>query len=155
MSEWPRGRRDCAASETERHGLSDELLVTFATKRATGHTLFGPRPEELFTPVPRDWLTRALIGILEWHQAKVLDPFHDHQGPYSILNACRAWRSAEQGICCSKTEGGDWVLARQPDNVLVRNALDMRASKNAQASTVEEVSAFLKIVKAKCRESLG
>jgi len=124
-------------------GGTSEHLILFQTCRDHGRTLFGPQADQLFAQVPRPLLLNALIGVLQWHQARILDPFHDPAGQYSVLNACRAWHYAEVGRLVSKSEGGAWVIAKEPQATLAWDALAIRQGASSRALPHEVISAFL------------
>jgi Domain of unknown function (DUF4111) len=54
----------------------------------------------------------------------------DAPGEYAVLNACRAWRFAVEGVLVSKVDGGEWALdrVRSPDQELIKTALDRQRS---------------------------
>lgn len=124
-------------------GNTSEHLILFQTCRDHGRTLFGSQADQLFAQVPRPLLLNALIGVLQWHQARILDPFHDPAGQYSVLNACRAWRYAEVGRLVSKSEGGAWVIAKEPQTTLARDALAIRRGEPSRPLEQEEIRSFL------------
>jgi hypothetical protein len=138
-------------TEIDKGGHTSEHLIVFAVCRDKGHPLYGPAPVEIFAPAPRNLLLRALISVLEWHRKKILDPFHDPLGQYSVLNACRAWRYAEEGELTSKSAGAEWVLSKEPENVLVKSALAIRQGKRTMPLDREEIDTFLSRILSICR----
>lgn len=92
----------CAAM----HGRDPDLAAHFAMARARGRALRGPRPEDVFAPVPRAALLESLRGDLAAGPAA--DP------TYFTLNLCRALAFARDGLLLSKAEGADWALPRLP-----------------------------------------
>ena len=113
-------------TEVEWFGRTSEVLIFLATCAAQAKTVFGADAQRVFKPVPRYSLLQAITDVLEWHQTKIGDDLHDPLCQYSVLNASRAWMFAEVEKLGSKSEGGEWVLARDPDNNLVKNALLVR-----------------------------
>lgn len=130
-------------TSVEKHGDTTEHLIVFATCRERSRTLLGPEANELFAPVPRHLLLTALIDVLKWHQGRILDSFHDPGGQYSVLNACRAWQCAKEGQLSSKTDGALWVLSKEPQNTLVRDALALRRGERSQPLNAMEIQRFL------------
>jgi hypothetical protein len=130
-------------TSVEKHGDTTEHLIVFATCRERSRALLGPEAKELFAPVPRHLLLTALIDVLNWHQGRILDPFHDPGGQYSVLNACRAWQYAKEGQLSSKTDGALWVLSKEPQNTLVRDALALRRGERSQPLNATEIQRFL------------
>ena len=98
------------------HPGDPDLPLHFAVCRQHGRALFGPPPRRLFAPVPRVWLLGAMARDLAWAR---------EQAPveYQVLNACRAWRFAEEDVLCSKLDGGRWARGRLDDPVLVDVAI--------------------------------
>jgi streptomycin 3"-adenylyltransferase len=127
----------------ETAGDTSEHLILFQTCRDQGRSLFGPQADQVFAQVPRPLLLNALVGVVEWHAARILDPFHDPAGQYSVLNACRAWHYAEEGRLVSKSEGARWGLANEPQNALLRDALAIRLGTASGPLAPEEISGFL------------
>lgn len=98
------------------------FLLDIAMGRETGKTLFGPKPGELFGPIPRLWVLEAILDSLNWHQQ------HELTSPNSVLNAARGWRYIETSQFGSKQAGAEWAL-QQPDcPPVVAQALEARRS---------------------------
>lgn len=68
--------------------------------------LHGPPWSEVFEPVSRDAVLRAIEEALEWQERE--DPL----GRSSVLNACRAWRWLETGDWVTKPEAARWLRER-------------------------------------------
>jgi streptomycin 3"-adenylyltransferase len=64
--------------------------------------------EQVFTPVPEPLVLAQLVEELHWAAAHA-------SGHYTVLNACRAWRYADDRTLVSKIGGGAWALARLPE----------------------------------------
>lgn len=139
----------------EKHGDTTEHLIVFAACREHSRALFGPEAKELFAPVPRHLLLNALIDVLKWHQGRILDSFHDPGGQYSVLNASRAWHYAKEGQLSSKTEGALWVLSKEPQNTLVRDALALRRGERSEPLNATEIQRFLVSVTEVLNENRG
>jgi streptomycin 3"-adenylyltransferase len=135
-------------TEVEYGGVYDELLLHFAICRKFGQTLYGLAPVDVFAVVPDERLKEILRKIIEWHRAYIFHPFHDPFGHYAVLNACRAWRFAEEKVLCSKTGGGEWLLVREPMQKVVKDALDIRSGKYNQKLDRISVERFLDLAKA-------
>jgi len=142
-------------NEIDLEGNTAEHLIVFSLCRVFGKTLLGPEAKDLFAVIPSNLLKDALIGVLRWHQTKILDPFHDPRGEYSVLNACRAWRYAEEGILCSKSEGAEWALRKEPNNEMVRNALSIRKGVDATTPQQHMINEFLEKVIAILKEKMS
>jgi Domain of unknown function (DUF4111) len=98
------------------HPGDPDLPLHFAVCGQHGHPLSGPQPRELFAPVPRAWLLRAMGRDLAW--ARQHAPVE-----YQVLNACRAWRFADEDLLCSKLDGGRWARGRLQDPAVVDAAI--------------------------------
>jgi Domain of unknown function (DUF4111) len=98
-------------------GASDpDLLPYFAVCRRSGLAVTGAPPERVFAEPPRDWLLQRAASELRW-------ALRHGSFAYRVLNACRAWRLLEDGVLCSKVEGGRWARRRLADPALVDAAL--------------------------------
>jgi len=113
----------------------EEPWFWFVMDRAIAHeravTITGPAPSELFAPMPRAWLIEALSGSIAWHRA------HRRLDSNSVLNACRAWRYAEEGVLTSKADGASWAVRRWREPSLIQGALRVRPSQLASADEAE------------------
>jgi hypothetical protein len=98
-------------------GATDpDLLLYFAVCRRSGLAVTGAPPERVFAEPPHDWLLERAASELRW--AVRNGSFADR-----VLNACRAWRLLEDGVLCSKVDGGRWARRRLVDPSLVDAAL--------------------------------
>src|SRR5262245_14960305 len=88
------------------HPGDPDLLLHFAVCREHGRRIGAGLPTRaVFGPVPRPWLLARLEAELTW-------ALRHATAEYQVLNACRAWRFAEEGVWCSKLDGGTWALHR-------------------------------------------
>ncbi|MCB9081832.1 MAG: DUF4111 domain-containing protein [Lewinellaceae bacterium] len=124
-------------------GRGTEMVIFLELCRRHGLTLFGPPPERLIASVAREYLLAAFQDMLEWHQTKVLDIFHDPRGQYSVLNACRVLAYVAEGQFLSKTAGGEWLLKQEPANAMVRQALTIRLGEANEDIDPDEITEFL------------
>ena len=132
-------------TEVEYGGVYEELLLEFAICSEFGQALYGPAPREVFAVVPPARLEAILRNVIEWHRKFLFHPFHDPLGHYAVLNACRAWRFAEENVLSSKTGGGEWVLARSPGQKVVGDALDIRLGRYSGKLDKLAVEQFLDV----------
>lgn len=102
------------------HPGDPDLVLRSESCRRDGVAVTGPPPAEIFGPVPRARLLRAvreeLDNALERSQTSAA----------AILNACRALRFATEGVLSTKEDAGAWALHRDPDDEAVRIALSQR-----------------------------
>jgi Domain of unknown function (DUF4111)/Nucleotidyltransferase domain len=107
-------------------GAGDEhwYAIDRAIIREHGLALFGPLPRELFAPLPRHSLLRLLSESVRWHEE------HDWaRADDAILNACRAWRFAAEGVWSSKPAAGEWARTRLDEPDVVSEALAVRSGE--------------------------
>jgi Domain of unknown function (DUF4111) len=83
---------------------------------------------------------------MAWHLA------HERATLYSVLNACRAWRFAEDDVLGSKLEGAAWARARWPDPGVIEAAVALRHGEDA-ALEGSSVDALLSAVTTRLREA--
>ena len=96
-----------------------------AIAHRSGVAISGAPARTVFADVPRSTLLEAMSESMAWHRA------HEGVSPYSVLNACRAWRYAAEGVLGSKLEGAAWVRARWHDPGLIDAALALRRGQDA------------------------
>lgn len=127
-----------AASEPSHWFVLDIAIV-----REHGLRLLGPPAEEVFAPIPRPWLLDALKDSLEWHV--------DHESllHYSVLNACRSWRYAEEGVWSSKEDAAEWARSRTEDPSIIDSALAIRRGDRSRYLGPAEVRSFVLDIKAR------
>jgi hypothetical protein len=103
------------ASEASSHWY----VIDRAILREHGRALFGPPAHELFAPIRRATLLRVLSESVRWHAEDEMRRDDD-----AVLNACRAWRFAVEGVWSSKLDAGSWAYTRLDDPDLVTHALE-------------------------------
>jgi hypothetical protein len=124
---------------------ADEPGFWYVLDRAVAHrsgvVISGPPAAEVFADVDRRTLLDAMHDSMAWHRA------HEKGSLYSVLNACRAWRFAEEDVLGSKLEGADWARRRWPDTAVIDAAVALRRGEPAvlDESAVDDLlSAVLK-----------
>jgi streptomycin 3"-adenylyltransferase len=103
----------------EGHPGDPDLVMHFAVLHEHGRALLGPAPATVFPAIPREMLLAAFRGELQW-ATKNGSP------SYQVLNACRAWRFADEGVLSSKTAGAEWARGRVDDPSPIDAALRHR-----------------------------
>lgn len=120
-----------------------ELGFWYVLDRAIAHrsgvVISGPPPRTVFADVPRASLLGAMYDSMMWHRG------HEKTTLYSVLNACRAWRFAEEDILGSKLEGAVWARDRWPEPGVIDAAVARRRGEDA-ALDGTAVSALLSAV---------
>lgn len=84
-----------------------------------------PPASSVFADVGRAQLLGAMRESMRWHRA------HERATLYSVLNAARAWRFAEEGVLGSKLEGADWARTRWTDVAVIDAAVALRRGRDA------------------------
>jgi Domain of unknown function (DUF4111) len=119
-----------------RHPGDPDLVLHFAVCHHHGHPLTGPPPRQVFAPIPRRWVLQGLARELAWAQ-------HHATAEYQVLNACRAWRFAEETLLCSKLDGGQWARTRVDDPAVIELAIARQHGQPVQPPDVSAVTAFV------------
>jgi hypothetical protein len=117
-----------------------------AIAHRSGVAISGPPPSTVFADVPRPPLLAAMSESMAWHRA------HEKATLYSVLNACRAWRFAEEDVLGSKLEGAAWARARWADPDVIDAAVALRRGQAASLDQVA-VDALLAMAAAQLREA--
>jgi Domain of unknown function (DUF4111) len=114
------------------------FIIDRSIARTHGMRLCGPQPEQLFAPLRRPWLLRALSESLSWHRA------YDHAGSNSVPNACRAWKYTAEATWSSKTRAAAWAKARAPElGSMLDLCLALRSGSGDQEPDREAVARIL------------
>jgi predicted nucleotidyltransferase len=82
------------------------FVLDRAIAEAHAVPLLGPPWRDLFPPVDRDDVLAALRESLDWHERE-----EPHEAN-AVLNACRAWKWAEDGEWVSKPKAATWLRAQ-------------------------------------------
>lgn len=101
-------------------GTDKDLAAHVTILRARGKTLFGEPIEAVFGEVsPEDYFDSIFYDVESAREDILRTPM------YVILNLCRVLAFREEGKILSKEEGGNWGLARLPEEYrpLVASAL--------------------------------
>jgi Domain of unknown function (DUF4111) len=101
------------------------FVIDLAVLRERGQALVGPPANTAFGSVPRERILDALEDVLAWHVAC------EAPSSASVLNACRAWRFAEERIWSSKAEAAAWLRGRHDEASLIDAALGARENGGA------------------------
>lgn len=108
-------------------------VIDRAILREHGRVLAGPRPEDLFAPIPRTMLLPALRDSLHWHETA-----GDARPDDAVLNGCRAWLYATEGRWSSKVDAAAWARLRVDDPELIEAAIAARrGGRRLESSRVE------------------
>jgi len=124
------------------------FLLDLSILRDHGRPLAGPPPRDLVGPIPRRAVLEALCDSLAWHEA------HEPALQQAVLNACRGWRFAEEGVWSSKDDAGTWARGRADDPATVAAALAVRHGDRSAALDPDRVAAFQRRVRERVRRAL-
>jgi Domain of unknown function (DUF4111) len=131
------------------HPGDRDLLLHFAVCRDHGHQLgHSPPPSAVFAPIPRAWLLAGLARELEWAERHATVE-------YRVLNACRAWRFAEEGVLCSKLDGGRWARGRVQAPTMVDLAIARQQGRSVPLPDPAAVNALVQVVLQRLRQQPG
>lgn len=82
------------------------FVLDVAIAREHAVPLAGPPAREVLPPMPEERIDAALHASLDWHAE------HEPGSRNAVLNACRAWRYAEERVWCSKSGAAAWAADR-------------------------------------------
>jgi streptomycin 3"-adenylyltransferase len=135
---------------TDLGGYPGDLLdVEMARQR--GVALVGPEPGEVFAPLPAAWVLAACAEELrKWAARRRYEDLAS-----GVLNACRAWRYAEEGVLSSKAGGGAWARPRSASPQLIDAALAVRRGAPGVAMPDDEVNAFVRRALRRVEQAAG
>ncbi|WVQ92259.1 hypothetical protein IAS59_006068 [Cryptococcus gattii] len=109
------------------------FILDIAAAHANNLALLdGPAFSDIFTPrLGRRQVLDALQTSLQWHIE------HEPTSANAVLNACRGWRWAGQGVFGSKLEGGKYALSRLNGKTeqVVQTAIDMRTGAGTKGGS--------------------
>ena len=91
-----------------------------------GVPIEGPPAREAFADAPRRTLLDAMVESMRWHRR------HERATLYSVLNAGRAWRFAEDDVLGSKLDGAAWARQRWGRPELIDAAVELRHGRGGQ-----------------------
>lgn len=102
------------------HEGDEDLVLAIEICRRAGIALYGPPPEQVFAPIPEEWLLDMCDRELAW----IKDHPSRTPAESAVLQACRAWRYAQERVLSSKVESGRWALGRAvPEGDLIETAV--------------------------------
>ncbi len=91
-------------------GEDRDLAAHFTVINSAGITLFGEEIRNVFGEVPgRDYADSIRRDVESAGEDILQEPI------YVILNLCRTLAFLREGLCLSKEQGGQWMLARMED----------------------------------------
>jgi hypothetical protein len=96
------------------------FVLDRAIAREHGEALYGAAPQDLISPIPREWLLGALLDSFVWHRENEVE-----EGANAVLAACRAWVFAEQNRWASKREAVEWAMPRMDVPEIAEAALEL------------------------------
>lgn len=118
-----------------------------AIARRSGVVISGPPPQAVFVDVTRGTVLDAMYESIVWHRA------HEKATLYSVLNACREWRFAEEDVIGSKLDGAAWARTRWGDPSVIDAAVALRRGEGDAALEGSAVDALLSAVATRLQEA--
>jgi hypothetical protein len=116
------------------------FVIDLDIARQHGVRLAGPPAMELLAPQDKRWVLDAIRTSLTWHARE------EPASANNVLNACRAWRHAEEGVWCTKTAAATWARERLEEPSLIDAALVAWRGQPGPALTPEAVHALVQRV---------
>lgn len=108
FGEWSRKDLENGLEPWDR--VYPDLAPLIAMARQGDHPLFGPPPADIFDPIPRADLVRAIAGDLD-----VLIPgLHEDETRFAVLTFARIWMTVTTGEFATKDAAAAWALPRLP-----------------------------------------
>ncbi|MDE7298759.1 MAG: DUF4111 domain-containing protein [Lachnospiraceae bacterium] len=101
------------------NGTDKDLAAHFTVLRAVGFALCGREISDVFGEVPRE----AYLDSIWSDIAGAADEIAENP-VYVILNLCRVLAFLEDGLVCSKAQGGAWALGRLPEDFAGRGLIE-------------------------------
>lgn len=133
-----------------------DLAILLTELRGHNLCLMGPEAEQLFEPVPRADIQRALLDtVAQWNQDA------DWQGDerHVVLALARIWFSVVTGGFAPKDVAADWALPRLPMGMqpVLRRARDVYLGDAVDdlADRAAELAAWVGYVKAAIYREVG
>lgn len=117
------------------NGTDRDLAAHITVVRTACLTLWGPPPERVFAPVPREAYWDSICGDVEDAREGLLPAPVD-----GVLNLCRVLAYLREGKVLSKEQGARWAQTALPpeDACLVQQAWQRHASHQADACRWED-----------------
>jgi hypothetical protein len=119
------------------------FVLDIAIARQRAIELVGPSVIKVFAPVSRGLILDSLLESLDWHAE------HESLTHYSVLNACRSWRFAEEGVWDTKGGAAAWARPRVDDPSLIDAAIAIRNGADRPALDREEIRSLVQLVRAR------
>lgn len=116
------------------------FVIDRAVAHRSGITITGPPASSVFAGVPRRTVLEAMHASTTWHRD------HEEASPNAVLNACRAWRYAEDDVLGSKVAGAAWARDHWPDTDVIDTAVSLRdgADAHVDATAVDAIMSFVR-----------
>ena len=86
-----------------------DLAAHITITRQRGICLWGQPILQTFPMVPKEDYVQSIVSDFHWANERITE-----NPVYNVLNACRVLAYLQEGLICSKEEGGDWTLDRLP-----------------------------------------
>ncbi|MEM7703643.1 MAG: aminoglycoside adenylyltransferase domain-containing protein [Pseudomonadota bacterium] len=131
--------------QMETDGTTSDILIHMQLCREAGVVLAGVPASAALAPIPPHAIRAALMGEMLWHRNDIGADPSDQALSNAVLNAARSCYAAETGKIISKTEGGEWWMAREPDDLTVSQALSFRQGRRRFGPDVRSAQRFVEL----------
>jgi streptomycin 3"-adenylyltransferase len=127
--DWLRDEFSSGNAEVWSSTAKPDLAVLIAMVLLADTPLFGPRPSQVFDPVPKEDLVRAMVsdvdrlrGDIAWDTGNV------------ALTLARIWSTCETGVIRSKDAAAEWALDRLagPHRAVLARAREIYLGEQAE-----------------------
>lgn len=119
------------------------FVLDIAIARQRAIELVGPPVTNVFAPVSRGLILDSLLESLDWHAE------HESLTHYTVLNACRSWRFAEEGVWDTKGGAAAWARPRVDDPSLIDAAIAIRNGADRPPLYRGEIRSLVQQVRAR------
>lgn len=97
--------------------VDEDLAAHITIINYRGICLFGKPINQVFQTVPTEYYIQSIMGDIKFAKKDIVD-----MPVYLTLNLCRVLYFLQEGVVCSKKEGGEWGTAKLP--MEYRNIVD-------------------------------
>lgn len=132
-------------AQVETDGVTSDILIHMQLCRQAGLALVGAPARDVLAPISMIALHAALMGEMLWHRNDLCVDPNDQSISNAVLNAARSLYARETGQIISKTEGGRWWLALNPEDRVVADALEFRERGAGSAPDVRSARNFVEL----------
>jgi len=116
------------ASENYDGDLAAHITIT----RHRGICLWGQPILQTFPMVPEEDYIQSIVSDFQWANERIAE-----NPVYNVLNACRVLAYLQEGLICSKEEGGVWALDRLPPDLQTSVSTSLRVYRGQDDAPID------------------